>query len=102
MVATSIAEGEAQLLLADTSPEPDTSVVLDGLLAQDVVMIGPDGEPVGRSFILEAHQPPLRQEFLHVTVRDQEIRDSGDTGVATGLIEYRTGDRIFTLRFLRF
>ena len=99
---SSIAEYEARLLLADTSPEADTSAILERLLADDVIMIGPDGAPVARSFILEAHRPPRRQTFSSVTVTDEEIRDFGDTAVVSGLAEYRTTEeRIFSLRFLR-
>lgn len=47
---------EEKLRLTDASADPDTSGVLNELLADDVIMIGPKGELYDKSFVLDAHR----------------------------------------------
>lgn len=93
---------EEQIRLADASPEPDTSGILDGLLADDVLMVGPQGQLFDKAFVLKAHRPPMKTAFESVLVSGLEVRDlGGSTAFTSCACEYRVGGKAFSLRFTR-
>jgi ketosteroid isomerase-like protein len=92
---------EEQLRLADLSPAPDTSAILDKLLADDLLMFSPQGAPFTKTFILEAHRPPKKTPFESIVQSDFEFRDLGETAVVSCRTEYKTGAQSFVLRMFR-
>jgi uncharacterized protein DUF4440 len=92
---------EERLRLADVSTESDTSGILDQLLADDVLMVGPNGRLVTKAFVLEAHRPPGKSPFESVVMSELEIRDLGAHAVVSCVGEYKVGAKALTLRFFR-
>lgn len=96
-----IPDCEEQIRLADASPEPDTSHILDALLSDDVILIGPQGQTVAKSFVLEAHRPPGKRPFDAVSVTELVIKDLGSAAVVSCRVEYKADGRTFSLRSTR-
>jgi hypothetical protein len=92
---------EEQIRFADASPDPDTSPILEKLLADDVVMIGPKGEMISKAFVLAGHRPPIKQQFSRMDVSEMVIKDLGDSALVTCRGKFVLGEKTFELRFLR-
>lgn len=94
-------ECEESIRLADASYAPDTSAILEDLLADNVTLIGPQGQLFTKSFVLENHRPPKKRPFDKVTVTELIIRDLGMAAVVSCRAEYQTGGQAFSLRCTR-
>jgi hypothetical protein len=92
---------EERLRLADASADPDTSAVLNELLADDVIMIGPKGELYDKAFVLDAHRPPKRKFFHEVNISELMLKDLGDSVLVSCRSEFRLAEKVFSLRFAR-
>jgi hypothetical protein len=93
---------EEELRLADASAAPDTSEILDPLLADDVLIIGPQGEFLDKAFLLDAHRAPKKQAFLDVKLSELKLKTLDDqTAVVCCRGDYKLANHAFSLRFLR-
>jgi ketosteroid isomerase-like protein len=92
---------EEQIRMADASPEPDTSTILDNLLDDDVLMIGPQGQRFTKAFLLEAHRPPKKAAFDSVVVSDLAIKELGNTVVVSCRATFTSQGQSFALRCTR-
>ena len=92
---------EDKIVEADSSPAPDTSAILDELLDDEVILIGPEGRDYSKKFVLDAHRPPKKQPFDSVKIRDRVIKEFGTTAFVVCTGEFRAKDKTFTLRFSR-
>jgi hypothetical protein len=93
---------EEELRLIDASPEPDTSEALERLIADDALIVGPQGELYEKSFLVKAHKPPMKQNFDEVNVSEFEYRKLSETSVVTASrAEFKQGAKTFALRFVR-
>jgi hypothetical protein len=98
-----ILDCEESLRLADVSEAADTSAILDELLDENLLMIGPQGQLVNKQFIVDAHRPAKKQRFLDVTLSEFMVRTLDDSNVIVCCRgNYKTKDREFSLRFVRF
>jgi hypothetical protein len=96
-----ILDCEAKIRLADASPEPDTSSILDDLLSPDAILVGPQGQIFTKAFILDAHRPPKKIFFENVTVTDMIVRDLGSAAAVSCRAEFRRASQTFSLRCTR-
>jgi len=65
-------------------------------------MIGPVGQHVTKTFILEGHRPPMKQKFDAVSLSKRVFLDLGECQAATSCrAEYQQKDKRFALRFFR-
>ena len=75
---------ERELKAADLRAEPDTSAILEKYLDDALLMIGPDGKPVTKTFIVDAHRcpsPHVLRQYLGTCHRI--TRQCGEGGVHT-------------------
>jgi hypothetical protein len=96
-----ILDCEARIRLADASPEPDTSSILNDLLSDDAVLVGPQGQIFTKSFILDAHRPPNKVFFDHVAVTEMVVRDLGTAAAVSCRAEFERAGQTFSLRCTR-
>jgi hypothetical protein len=93
---------EERLRQADASADADTSAILDELLADDVVLVGPQGQLLDKAFVVDAHRAPKKRPFVDVVVRDLTLRDAGGGAVVASCVtEYAEPARRFSLRSAR-
>ncbi len=92
---------EERITEADASHESDTSHILDELLADDVLLVGPNGQHFTKKFILDAHRPPKKQPFEKVQVTEMLIKDLGDFALVNCRGEFTLQEQAFSLRFTR-
>ena len=98
-----ILDGEESLRLADVSEAPDTSAILEELLDDNLLMVGPQGQLVDKSFIVEAHRPPKKQRFLDVKLSEFMVRTLDESNaIVCCRGDYKTKDSEFSMRFVRF
>ena len=90
---------EEQLRQAELGPDPE---FFQQALADDVVLIGPDGQSsFGKAEVVAAHRPTGTAKFTRVEMSEMRIVDQGAAAVVTckGAFEGPSGRH--TLRFLR-
>jgi uncharacterized protein (TIGR02246 family) len=90
---------EERLRQAELGPDP---AFFDQALADDMIVVGDDGQPAkAKSKIVAAHQPGREQKFTRVEMRDMQILDHGRAAVVTctGVFEGANGRT--TLKFMR-
>jgi hypothetical protein len=89
---------EERLRVAELGPDP---AVFQELLADDVVLMSEEGVSLGKSRVVEAHQPGAGPKFTRVEMRDYQIIDHDDAVVVTCSGTYEMPDKSFTLKFMR-
>jgi uncharacterized protein (TIGR02246 family) len=90
---------EERLRLAELGPDPS---VFEELLADDAILVGPDGRPFfAKQKVVEAHRPGKGPKFTRVDIAEMQIVDHGSVAVVTctGTFEGPQGTR--SLKFLR-
>jgi hypothetical protein len=93
---------EELLRLADESYDTDSTGVLDNLLADDLLMIGPNGQPFTKKFVIDAHQPPKKQKFKSVKVSEMLFKSVDEKNAITCCrTDYAKEENQFSLRYLR-
>jgi Domain of unknown function (DUF4440) len=92
---------EARIRLADASPQPDTSSILNDLLSENAVLVGPQGQIFTKSFILDAHRPPKKVLFDDVRVTEMVVRDLGTAAAVSCRAEFQRAGQTFSLRCTR-
>ena len=75
--------------------------ILDELLAEDAVIVGPDGESYSKAFILDAHRPPKRAFFEGVFVTERVLKNLGSTVICSSTTVFENPGRIFSLKMTR-
>lgn len=91
---------EKRLNEADASKEIDTSYILDGLLHDKALIVGPRGELYDKEFVLKSHGPG-RIPFDKVVVNELKIQMRGDVAAVYSLNTYTVNSESFKLRFFR-
>lgn len=97
---TLILKLEEKLNEADASKEADTRLILEELLDDDAVLVGPSGELLDKGFILHAHGPK-RVPFESVEVLKIKVTCFTDSAIVYSMNTYKTKTETFTLRFFR-
>lgn len=97
-VYSEIAALEEKLRLAELGPD---SKFFEQHLADDTVMVSPDGPVFAKAQVVEAHQPGKKPGFTRVEMNDMKIIDHGTAAVVTCLGTYENSQGTFTLKFMR-
>jgi ketosteroid isomerase-like protein len=98
-VRDEIAALEERLRQAELGPDPQ---VLEEVLADDVVLVGQDGQPFfAKRKVVEAHQPGNGPKFTRVEMTDLQIVDHGMAAVVTCNGTFKSAQSSVTLKFMR-
>lgn len=98
-VRDEIAALEERLRQAELGPDPH---VLEEVLADDVVLVGQDGQPFfAKRKVVEAHQPGNGPKFIRVDMSDLQIVDHGTAAVVTCNGTFKSAQSSVTLKFMR-
>src|SRR5438552_10742141 len=98
-VRDEIAALEERLRSAELGPDPR---VFEELLADDAILVGPDGQPFfAKQKVVAAHQPGKGATFTRVDITDMQIVDHGSAAVVTCTGTFEGPQGTFTLKFLR-
>jgi uncharacterized protein (TIGR02246 family) len=90
---------EERLRLAELGPDPS---VFEELLADDAVLVGPDGQPFfAKQKVVEAHQPGKGPKFTRVDIADMRIVDHDSVAVVTCTATFEGPQGTMSLKFLR-
>jgi hypothetical protein len=98
-VQTEIAALEERLRLAELGPDPK---FFEDVLADETVIVAQDGQvSLGKSRVVDAHQPGKRQKFTRVEMSDMKILDHGTAAVVTCRGVFEGPGISVTLKFMR-
>jgi uncharacterized protein (TIGR02246 family) len=90
---------EERLRLAELAPDPR---VFEELLADDAILVGPDGQPFfAKQKVVEAHRPGKGPKFTRVVTADMRIVDHDTVAVVTCTATFEGPQGTLTLKFLR-
>jgi hypothetical protein len=98
-VRDEIALLEERLRQAELGPNPQ---FFDEVLADDVVLVGQDGQPFfAKRKIVEAHQPGNGPKFVRVEMSDLQIVEHSTAAVVTCKGTFESAQSSVTLKFMR-
>jgi hypothetical protein len=66
-----------------------------------VVLISENGQPIGKSKVVDAHRPAKAPKFTRVEMSDMKIIDHGTAAVVTCRGTYEAPQSSVTLKFMR-
>jgi hypothetical protein len=85
--------------LAELGPDPG---VFEELLADDAILVGPDGRPsFAKEKVVEAHRPGKGPKFTRVDIADMQIVDHDTVAVVTCTGTFEGPHGTLSLKFLR-
>ncbi|MBX3016923.1 MAG: nuclear transport factor 2 family protein [Bdellovibrionaceae bacterium] len=100
MIENEIRELEKRLNEADSSSVRDTRPILEELLDDEAVLIGPGGELHDKAFVVKNHGPE-RVPFVRVIVEELDVTAMGESALVLCRTRYVTTQGQFQIRFLR-
>lgn len=98
-VQAEISALEESLRQAELGPDPKFFEIH---LSDDAIMMSVNGGAAfAKSQVVGAHRPGKGPKFTRVEMTNMQIIDHGSAAVVTCTGAYETGDKSFTLRFMR-